>query len=164
MFKNSSCTWFSCYLTQFDPHYLKCLMSEGAEVNSDVEGEDLVLVAGSLSVFGLYIRTHYAKEPCHTSVLTAFMYYHELTQNQSPVTFYRVARMSLRTFKLLLSDLESTNKLPSNERVCSGERLLIFLYVISGNSSRAAQERWQHGPGTMAAWARNDFAYRSPMS
>jgi hypothetical protein len=125
-------------------------MSEGAEVNSDVEGEDLVLVAGSLSVFGLYIRTHYAKEPCHTSVLTAFMYYHELTQNQSPVTFYRVARMSLRTFKLLLSDLESTNKLPSNERVCSGERLLIFLYVISGNSSRAAQERWQHGPGTMA--------------
>jgi hypothetical protein len=85
-------------------------MSEGEKGNSDFEGEDLVLVAASLSVFGLYLRTHYANEPCHTSVLTGSMYYHELTQSQSPVRFYRVARMNLRTFKLLLSDLESTSK------------------------------------------------------
>jgi hypothetical protein len=133
-------------------------MSEGEGGTSDVEGEDFVLIAGLLSVFGLYLRTHYAKEPCHTSVLTGSMYYHELTQSQSPVRFYRVARMSLRTFKLLLSDLESTNKLPSNERVCSGERLLILLYIISGNSSRAAQERWQHGPGTISRIVRQCVA------
>lgn len=132
--------------------------NEEGNISDDGEEDQIVLVMTGLTSYWSYIRAHFAKEGCCTSILSGAMYYEELLNSRSPIRFSNVARMSVQTFHLLLRELETTRLLPSTSRIHSGERLLIFLFILTGKSNRAAQDRFQHGPATIGRIVRQCLA------
>ena len=68
--------------------------------------------------------------PCRTSILTGAMYYLELLESRSEVRFAQVARMPRDTFLELLVCVTERGSLSSGRKVCAGEKLLIFLYIM----------------------------------
>jgi len=43
-----------------------------------------------------------------------------------------------------LNSFSAEGRLKDSKKITSGEKLMIFLYVLSGKSKRDTQERWQH--------------------
>ncbi len=90
------------------------------------------------------------KKPCRNSILTGRLYYQELIHEDcNPRRFSEVARMNQETFCLLLQTLESKG-LTGSIHICSGEKLMIFIYILSGHSNRQTQERFQHSAETVS--------------
>jgi hypothetical protein len=58
--------------------------------------------------------------------------------------------MDKETFLALKDLLVSRTRLEATDNICTGEKLFIFLFIISGNSNRTTQERWQHSGETIS--------------
>jgi hypothetical protein len=85
--------------------------------------------------------------PCRTSSLSGHQYFLELMSPEcNPNRFKQVLRIDRRLFVNLLETLELAG-LSSSRNVCAGEKLMIFLYTITGKSNREVQERFQHSGG-----------------
>ena len=82
--------------------------------------------------------------PKHTSILTGAIYFAELMETENNARFRACARMSKETFQRLLARAMADGGLKDSRKISAGEKLMIFLYVLSGKSNRDAQERWQH--------------------
>ena len=91
--------------------------------------------------------------PCRTSILTGKLYYRELVHSGNEVRFMEVARMRKATFFMLLEKLVS-HGLADGRKLCAGEKLMSFIYVLCGNSNRGAQERFQHSGSTITSLIR----------
>ncbi len=131
-------------------------MSDSGDASSEEDG-----VFPAVCALLPLIVTQYAREDCRDSVLSGDMYYKELI-NGHHRRFQEAARMEKETFFLLLRALVSTSLLRSSTRVCAGEKLMIFLHVLSGYSNRDVQERWQHSGETVSRtveWQRLDTKF-----
>jgi hypothetical protein len=87
---------------------------------------------------------------CRNSALTGSAYFKELMETNSTARFREVARMDKRTFISLLSKLTNEGNLKSTSRIGPGEKLMLFLFVLTRNSNRSAAERWQHSGSTVS--------------
>jgi hypothetical protein len=105
----------------------------------------------TVAVLAPYLRSYYVKEPRTTSILQGAQYYMELVGSDNELRFYDMARMRRETFYSLLRVLETTGRLHSSERVTSGEKLMIFLRVLTRTTTRACGERWQVSGATVSA-------------
>lgn len=116
-----------------------------SESEDDAEACFLTFMTGILPT----VIEQYARTPCRTSVLTGHSYYTELIETDSINRFQEVARMDREVFLKLKDVLVDTGLLSASKHMCCGEKLMIFLYTITGNSNRASQERWQHSGETI---------------
>ena len=80
----------------------------------------------------------------HDSVLTGQMYLRELLSTENK----NVTRMDNSTFHLLLNLLQTHGGLADSKYLSAGEKLLMFILVLVGNSNRQVCERWQHSGST----------------
>jgi hypothetical protein len=81
------------------------------------------------------------KIACRDSILTGDAYFKELMATRNLARFREVARMDKKTFKSLHSKLFETGILKSSRHICSGQKLMVFLYSLTGHRSRDMQER-----------------------
>ena len=86
--------------------------------------------------------------PSRNSALSGAQYYKEILETDNQNRFREVARMDKPTFIKLLIYLKPN--LTSSTKICYGQRVMIFLYTISGKTNRDAQERWQHSGDTIS--------------
>lgn len=107
------------------------------------ERAEIDVLAAIVPLLPLFLR-RYLTEPCKTSALTGAEYFSELMESNSAHRFRGAARMERATFVTLLDTLLRTRLLRSSRNIEAGEKLMMFRYVLTGNSNRAAQERWQH--------------------
>lgn len=84
----------------------------------------------------------------HDSILTGQLYYQELLGTNNTARFRNVTRMDRSTFDALLALLESRGGFRNSKYMSTGEKLLMFILVLVGNSNRAICERWQHSGST----------------
>ena len=98
-----------------------------------------------------YLLSVADKVPCHDSQLQGSAYYKEIMETENVNRFKDVARMSKETFNLLLQEL-CEKGLTSTEFVEAGEKLLITMYVLAGNSNRNTQERFQHSGSSISSY------------
>jgi hypothetical protein len=130
--------------TAFPNHETDAMESE----SSSSSDEDDVVAA--VMVLAPYLRARYACEPYHDSELTGAMYYEELCNSRNRNRFYEAARMRLTTFESLLLALEATGLLRSTDHICGGEKLLMFIDVLTCTTTRRVAERWQHSTSTVS--------------
>jgi hypothetical protein len=52
--------------------------------------------------------------------------------------------MSRETFEQLVRRCKAQGGLKDTRKISAGEKVMIFLYILSGQSNRSTQERWQH--------------------
>ena len=76
----------------------------------------------------------------HDSVLTGQMYLRELLNTENIARFKNVTRMDNSTFHLLLNLLETHGGLVDSRYLSAGEKLLMFILVLVGNSNRQVCE------------------------
>lgn len=62
--------------------------------------------------------------------------------------FRNVTRMDEPTFESLLFSLERQGEFKNSKYLSTGEKLLMFILVLVGNSNRGICERWQHSGST----------------
>jgi hypothetical protein len=65
-------------------------------------------------------------------------------ETENEARFRNCARMGRHSFELLLRRCKAEGQLKDSKKITAGEKLMIFLYVLSGKSNRDTQERWQH--------------------
>ena len=58
--------------------------------------------------------------------------------------------MDKRTFILLVDLLVTSGKLKDSLCICAGQKLMIFIHSLLGNSNRETAERWQHSGSTIS--------------
>jgi hypothetical protein len=105
--------------------------------------------AAALAIALLPILLEDEPIPQHNSILTGALYYDEIFNSENEKRFYEVARMDKPTFMRLISFLESKGGLRGTRNLCKGERVMIFIHVLRGNSYRQTAERWQHSTDTI---------------
>ena len=89
-------------------------------------------------------------QPQCISILTGQLYYDELmSPNCNPNTFLTCARMSKPTFERLLELLKNEGQLQDSLKISAGEKLMTFMYVLTGFSMRQIGHRWQHSTSTL---------------
>lgn len=88
--------------------------------------------------------------PQHVSLLTGDMYYRETMANPNKANFSNAVRMERHTFNALLSLLRTEGGLKDGKRVRGGEKLMILLHVLKGNSMGSACDRFQHSKDTIS--------------
>ena len=89
--------------------------------------------------------------PQNDSVLTGTLYYHEIMASINIHRFRVIAKMDKQTFLRLLALLEERGGLGGSEKICTGEKLLIFIHLLTDHASRDIGERWQHPTSTISA-------------
>ncbi|RLN89583.1 hypothetical protein BBJ28_00025798 [Nothophytophthora sp. Chile5] len=105
----------------------------------------------TIAVVAPYLQSYYAKELRNTSILQGSAYFKELVESDSEMRFYDVVRMRRETFFELLRLLDSTGRVSSSDSVSSGEKLLIFMYVLTRTTHRATGERCQVSGATVSS-------------
>jgi hypothetical protein len=95
-------------------------------------------------------RKRITKIPVRDSILTGALYYQEIMSTPSLSRFRELARMDKPTFQALLTRLLATNKLKHSRNICAGQKLMMFLYSLTGKGNRDIQERWQHSGETVS--------------
>ena len=110
---------------------------------SEVEDENQIIETIAFAL-GFEFLTRPQPISQHTSTRTGKIYYEELMQTRNDNRFRSVARMDKRTFRKLLLLLEDTGKLQGGPKICPGEKLMIFLFALTGHSNRQTCECWQH--------------------
>ena len=88
--------------------------------------------------------------PQHDSILTGQLYYAELLATRNKNRFINVARMDKPTFLSLLDLLTTQGGLENSMFLTAGEKLLMFIQVLVGQSSRQISERFQHSGSTVS--------------
>ena len=84
----------------------------------------------------------------HDSLLTGQIYLEELKDTGNLARFRNVTRMDKSTFEALLLLLETQGEFKNSKYLSTGEKLLMFILVLVGNSNRGICERWQHSGST----------------
>ena len=123
-------------------------------MSDDESEEELVshLLSQSTTLINIILPSilqTFHKTPARTSSLTGNLYYEHLINHSNGRVFREVARMDKPTFVHLKKALEDSGKIKTTRNICTGEKLMIFLFIITGNSNRTAQERWQHSGETI---------------
>ena len=88
--------------------------------------------------------------PQHDSILTGQLYYAELLATRNKNRFINVARMDKPTFLSLLDLLTTQGGLENSMFLTAGEKLLMFIQVLVGQSNRQISERFQHSGSTVS--------------
>ena len=57
-------------------------------------------------------------------------------ETENEARFRNCARMGRHTFELLLRRCKAEGRLKDSKKITSGEKLMIFLYVLSGKSNK----------------------------
>ena len=114
----------------------------------DPDGNINMMLLVALVLAGVY---HARRQPRiqHNSVLTGDLYYREIMNTENVNRFRRVARMDKDTFNLLHANLVDGG-LSNSMYICTGQKILIFLYVLRGHTNREIDERWQHSGSTIS--------------
>ena len=87
----------------------------------------------------------------HNSILTGQRFYDELIDTNNENRFRNSCRMDKETFLKLLMLLTRHGGLHDGHKVGAGEKLMIFLHLLTGFSNRQTAERWQHSGSTINA-------------
>jgi hypothetical protein len=90
--------------------------------------------------------------PQHDSILTGHLYYEELMRTRNVNRFRNCVRMDKETFLQLLQMLVEHGGLVESNRtkkITVGEKVMTFIHVLTGHSTRATNERWQHSNDTI---------------
>ena len=90
----------------------------------------------------------------HDSVLTGNLYYLGVLRSPNVHRFHDVTRMDKPTFLSLLKILKDLGGLTNSDRtvfISAGEKLMIVIGILKGNSLRQTDERWgwQHSTATI---------------
>jgi hypothetical protein len=104
--------------------------------------EDLRLVAP-------YLHVNFAREPWHVSFLTAAALLEELLHSSNEPRFYDHLRMRKHMCIELRRVSEGTGELRTSRSVLAGEKLMMFLRVLTGATTRDVGDRWQHSESTV---------------
>lgn len=88
--------------------------------------------------------------PQHDSILTGQLYYAELLETRNLNRFLNVVRMDKPTFLSLIDLLTTEGDLQNSMFLSCGEKLLIFIQTLVGQSNRQLAERWQHSGSTIS--------------
>ena len=88
--------------------------------------------------------------PQHDSTLSGHLYYEEIINTHNRNRFLSINRMDKRTFILLVDLLVTSGKLKDSLCICAGQKLMIFIHSLLGNSNRETAERWQHSGSTIS--------------
>jgi hypothetical protein len=88
--------------------------------------------------------------PARTSKLSGAEYFEELMQCNSMNRFREIFRMDRRTFNGLRNLLVTEGNLKKGLRICEGEKLLIFIHILRGLTTRTVAERFQHSNSTIS--------------
>jgi hypothetical protein len=91
-----------------------------------------------------------AAVPQHNSVLTGSLYYDEIMNTNNENRFRDIVRMDRDTFIKLLAFLTEKSVLTNSIKICAGQKIMIFIHVLAGNSLRQTAERWQHSTSTIS--------------
>ena len=113
--------------------------------NGDVD----VLILIALVLVGAY-QARRRRIRQHDSVLTGDLYFREIMNTENVHSFSETARMSKETFTILLDLLIDTGGLRNSMYICAGQKLMILIFVLRGNTNRQTAERWQHSGATIS--------------
>ena len=90
--------------------------------------------------------------PQHTSILTGQLYYNEIIEHNNVAYFRKIARMKMEkeSFLQLWDLLEREEGLKRLFKICAGQKMMIFIHILVGNSNRQKARRWQHSGRTIS--------------
>ena len=89
-------------------------------------------------------------QPYHDSELTGQMRYDEMMSTDNSHLFLDFTRVSKDVFILLLAFLKDRGGLNDSGHICAGQKLMIYLTLLKGNSNREIQNMWQHSGSTIS--------------
>ncbi len=89
------------------------------------------------------------KTPEHDSALDGESYFKELMESPNVNRWINVGRMPKQTFELLHAKLKEFG-LRDSRSISSGQKILILISILTGNSYRQTAERWQHSIATIS--------------
>ena len=72
-----------------------------------------------------------------------------MADNCNPHTFLTCARMPKATFIYLLNLLQNNGGLEDSIHISAGEKLMTFMFLLSGDTMRKVGHRWQHSMSTI---------------
>jgi len=115
-------------------------------VMEDLTEEDRVVLASSFAEIFMKLPV-----PEHDSILTGKLYFQELMATNNEPRFLASLRMNKTAFVALLHLLKTEGNLRDGTKVCAGEKVMIFIHVLVGQTNRQCKERWQHSGDTIHA-------------
>lgn len=91
----------------------------------------------------------------HDSILDGESYFLELLNTENVNRFQNAVRMDRTTFIKLLVLLKKHGGLKDGKKsnsckICAGQKLMIFIHILTGASIRSTCERWQHSSSTIS--------------
>ena len=89
-------------------------------------------------------------QPYHDSELTGQMRYDEMMSTDNSHLFLDFTRVSKDVFILLLAFLKDRGGLNDSGHICAGQKLMIYLTLLKGNSNREIHNMWQHSGSTIS--------------
>lgn len=108
-----------------------------------MESELLVVV---VVIIAAYISLENAKIKQHDSILTGHLRYIEVVTHGNSALFFNHCGMQKHVFQLLLRKLTSAmGGLTDGTKIGAGEKIMMFLSVMRGNTYRDTSTVWQHG-------------------
>jgi hypothetical protein len=90
-------------------------------------------------------------EPYHDSILKGQMRFDELMNSSNPHRFLDECRMSKRVFLLFVEFMKDRGQLRDSTHICAGQKMMIYLTLLKGNSNREIHSMWQHSGSTISA-------------
>ncbi len=122
------------------------IMSFSKEILEDVR---MRMNMHNICLLGILSNIREDPIPMRNSVTRGRHIYYELMATNNVQRFVDNVRMKKETFIQLL-DLLKRNGLKETRQIKAGEKLMIYIYVLCGNSNRNTGERWQHSGNTIS--------------
>lgn len=88
--------------------------------------------------------------PYHDSALTGQMRYDEIMSTENSHRFLDETRLTKDVFILLVAFMKDRGALTNSAHICAGQKLMIFLTLLKGNSNREISSLWQHSGSTIS--------------
>ena len=121
---------------------------------------DIVMLLVVLMPLLLLKRNCRARAIQHNSVLTGAAYFSELIDGHD-ASFHDTSRMDKQTFTKVTSLLVQKGKLKASRgycylqkkhvEICAGQKILIFIFILTGHTQRDTSHRWQHSLSTISS-------------
>ena len=77
-------------------------------------------------------------------------YYNQIMRSENENRFRDITRMDKHTFELFLQLLVDQGNLKASQTISVGQKLMIFLSALIGQSNRQINETWQHSSSTIS--------------
>jgi hypothetical protein len=89
--------------------------------------------------------------PKHDSVRTGAMYYKEFMETENSPRFFENFRMDREiSFIPLVELLQARGELEDGLEICAGQKVMIFIYILSGLTNSKVAEAFQHSGSTIS--------------